>query len=287
MKANNFFFVVLTMATLVVGSAPVFQTQAVAVAFSAQAEVSAERRAQQIIQQARRAINRGVNPEEVRSYAAQWQSRRIWELTREEAARRGRETEQYERAIILEILLPDKLRWSEQSDFTTNQSSRTEILNGDQARSESAALIDGRQVSVQLGESEPPSRTAARMKSRLLSQSLITLLAAPPQMPLRFTYIGEAESSDQRADVVEANTTDGTRLRLYFDKTSHLLLMMSYIGRNGGETQKVFLSDYRAENNLLVAHRVTIEVDGRTVEERELRNFSVNPSFNSSRFALR
>ncbi len=44
------------------------------------------------------------------------------------------------------------------------------------------------------------------------------------------TYVGEAEAEDGKADVVEVKPEGGTPLRVFFDQTSHLPLMLTYEG---------------------------------------------------------
>jgi len=251
------------------------------------AEVSAEEKAQRVIQRARQAISKGVKLEDVKGYIAHWQTRKVLTLNQKESAKRDAQSRQYESTITLEILLPNKMRWREQSDFTSNQSITTEVLNGDQAESQSETIIDGKPISLDLGDKEPPSRTLTRMKSRLNSQVLHTLLTPTLNMSSPFTYVGEAESKDGRADVIGATTASGLTLRLFFDKESGLLVMVSYVNKEGKELQRIFFSDYRVEDKLLVAHRVTVEVDGMVVEEREIKSLKLNPSFSGNEFKVK
>jgi hypothetical protein len=291
-KARKFFYGAAAIAAFLAGgtTAPA-QTPAAGPASASvrptQAEASADEKALGVIRRARQTIGKGVKPEEVRGYVARWQARKVLAAGQDGAAGRDAQPRQYESEITLEVMLPDKMRWHEQSDFTSNQSVTTEVLDGDRAETRSETIIDGKPVSLDVGEKEAPSRTAARMKSRLNSQVLQTLLVPTPLISSPFTYVGEAESKDGKADVIGAGTAGGVALRLFFDKQSGLLLLVSYVNKEGKELQKIFLSDYRVEDKLLVAHHVTVEAGGQVVEERELKSLKVNPTFNGSEFKVK
>lgn len=55
--------------------------------------------------------------------------------------------------------------------------------------------------------------------------------AAPSVYPLTLTYVGDAESPDGRADVIEVKAEDGFTARLFVDQKSHLPLMLSWMDK--------------------------------------------------------
>ncbi len=51
-----------------------------------------------------------------------------------------------------------------------------------------------------------------------------------PALPAEYTYAGEAESPDGKADVIDAKTADGFSARLFVDRETRLPLMVTYQG---------------------------------------------------------
>ena len=51
-----------------------------------------------------------------------------------------------------------------------------------------------------------------------------------PSLNAEFTYAGEAESPDGKADVIDAKNSDGFNARLFIDRETHLPLMVTYQG---------------------------------------------------------
>jgi hypothetical protein len=82
---------------------------------------------------------------------------------------------------------------------------------------------------------ETPEQTEARRKAALLSAKqefarlLIGMLAASPEgYPLQFTYAGQAEAPDGKADVLDVKGAGEFAGRLYVDSVTHLPLMLSW-----------------------------------------------------------
>jgi len=57
------------------------------------------------------------------------------------------------------------------------------------------------------------------------------LLASPAAYPLQFSYGGQAESPDGKADIVEVKGEGGFAARLFIDTESHLPLMLSWMAK--------------------------------------------------------
>lgn len=57
--------------------------------------------------------------------------------------------------------------------------------------------------------------------------------AAHPSLKVTYTYVGEAESPDGKAHVIDVKDSDGFAARLFIDQISHLPLMVTYMGRQG------------------------------------------------------
>ncbi len=56
------------------------------------------------------------------------------------------------------------------------------------------------------------------------------LAAAHPALNAQYTYAGEAESPDGKADMLDVNSDDGFSARLFIDQQTHLPLMVTYRG---------------------------------------------------------
>jgi hypothetical protein len=142
------------------------------------------------------------------------------------------------------------------------------------------------------------------------------LLTPPASMPLEFADGGEAESPDGKADVVNVKGPGSFAARLFFDKSSHRPLMLSYQGvaprmvvqtMRGGpppdaaaaqghgneaaaaQPQAVdilmFLDDYRPVDGVMFPHHVSRSVDGKTTEEWTFKTIKVNPAFKPDAFS--
>lgn len=73
----------------------------------------------------------------------------------------------------------------------------------------------------------------AMLRSTRIDLSRLTLgwfVSAHPSLNVEFTYAGEAESPDGKADVIDAKNADGFNARLFIDRQTHLPLMVTYQG---------------------------------------------------------
>jgi hypothetical protein len=143
-----------------------------------------------------------------------------------------------------------------------------------------------------MGHNDESERTVKRLQQSYGLFLLRTLLVSPQFLPVEFSFVGEAESKDGRADVLEGQCPGRFRARFFFDKETHLLLFISYKIKNKTADKppsevKIFLSDYRPVDGLLVAHHLSVEIDGEVMEESELKSFAVNPSFKTNEFEIK
>lgn len=235
---------------------------------------------QQVIDDARHAICKKVKLNEIVGISAVWQSRLKLD-----------NGDQYTGNTAHEVLLPDKVRTNITYKFPTNEALTTEVLNGERARSESKTIVNGT-VLAAMGSADQSERTLRRLQQSYGLFLLRTLLVSPQFLPVEFSFIGEAESKDGRADVLEAQCPGRFKARFFFDKETHLLLLISYkiknkTAGNPSSEVKMFLSDYRNVDGLLVAHHLSVEIDGEVMEDSELKSFAVNPSFKTNEFEIK
>lgn len=151
--------------------------------------------------------------------------------------------------------------------------------------------------------------------------AIAMLLASPKVLPVDFTYGGEAESPDGKADVLDVKGDAGFVAKLFLDQQTHRPLMLAYRGASpqirvqtqtmqgpppagggargaGGDDHgasplpppemvniNMFFDDYKTVDGVMLPHHVSRSVDGKTSEEWSFTTIKVNPSFKPDTFA--
>jgi hypothetical protein len=227
--------------------------------------------------------------------------------------------------LTLQIALPDRMLRSDSISPAGDMTLVTEQgINGD------TLLRSTRTINAPAGAMvrtpPPPARgsqaeaQAVRNARAELTRLVLALLLTPPaSTPLAFTYAGEAEAPDGRADVIDATSRSGGSFaaRLFLDKQTHRPLMLTYRGvapRLVMQTQRIdrppagvrpqhdglaplppgevvdiqlFLDDYRPVDAVLLPHRLTRAVAGETSEEWTITSFRINPAFKPDTFTAK
>jgi hypothetical protein len=118
-------------------------------------------------------------------------------------------------------------------------------------------------------------------------------------VPLTFTYIGQAESPQGRADVVNAMGSGNFAARLFIDAASHLPLMVSWqapppAARGAGPPSgtsmvehRMFFADHRDVEGLRVPFRIRRAVGPDTIEEASFDRIRINGKVDPRRFEPR
>jgi hypothetical protein len=142
------------------------------------------------------------------------------------------------------------------------------------------------------------------------------LLMTPASFPVEFSYAGEAEAPDGKADVLEVKGPNNFALRFFLDQKTHRPLMLAYSGKkprvvtrtmshsapNEAELDKqlkdaeaeaakqpdveyqIRFSDYREVNGVALPHRLSKAIDNEVNEEWELTKFKLNPALKPEKF---
>jgi hypothetical protein len=151
---------------------------------------------------------------------------------------------------------------------------------------------------------------ALRNSRAELTRLTVALLATTPKSSaVEFTYAGEAESPDGKADVLDMTGPGSFAAKLFLDKSSHRPLMIAYRGvaprvvvqQQRGDAPppaqvqapampeqvdiQMFLDDYKAVDGVLLPHHITRSVDGQPSEEITFKTIKVNPAFKPDTFA--
>ena len=141
----------------------------------------------------------------------------------------------------------------------------------------------------------------AGAKVNFARYTLAMLLAAPGSLPLQFTYAGEAQAPDGKADVIDAQG-DRFTAKLFIDKNTHMPLMIGYrtaqitrvmnmqhgapppdVERKEVDVQ-LHMSDYHKVAGVMLPHLLTWTTNGATTDEFEIKKYSVNGKLNPDRF---
>ena len=173
-------------------------------------------------------------------------------------------------------------------------------------------------------ELTPEQMEAAQRRMYLaeFSRYLMAMVLMPPaSVQVEFKYAGESDVEDLPADVVDVTGPDRFSMRLFFDKKTHLPLLLSYRGpkprmltmtRPGGgrspddirkareEAEKklkeegpavpeevdffIRLSDHKKVDGVMLPHKFTFLTDSEVSEEFEISKYQVNPQFKADKF---
>jgi hypothetical protein len=224
--------------------------------------------------------------------------------------------------LTIDLQLPDKMV---RTDSMSPMGDATIVIlngiNGETLLRNSKTLNAGPGMMIRMppppaagSDAETQALRAAR--AELARFAVAFLLTSPASMPIEFSDGGEAESPDGKADVVNVKGPGSFAARLFFDKASHRPLMLSYQGvaprmvvqtMRGGPPPaaaapphgaegaapptpqavdiQMFLDDYRAEDGVMLPHKVSRSVDGKTTEEWTFKTIRINPTFKADAFS--
>lgn len=155
---------------------------------------------------------------------------------------------------------------------------------------------------------------------------LAITLSTSASFPVEYKYAGESDVDDAKVDVLDVTGPDKFSVRLFFDKQSHLPLLISYRApkprimtmtrQAGGSAPKpedlkklqeeaekkhaaempekpeevdfyIRLSDHKKVGGLLLPHKFTFLTESEVSEEFEISKYQVNPQFKSDKFEKR
>lgn len=205
----------------------------------------------------------------------------------------------------------------------------TRGLNGDRAWSASSGGGGGGMVFRMAGpggaDLSPEQMEAAqrRMYNAEFTRYLLAMvLMPPPSLSVEYKYAGESEVEDAQANVIDVTASDNFSVRLFFDKQTHMPLLLSYRGPKprimtmsrpaGGnsrpedirkareEAEKklaaeapeppeqvdfyIRLTDHKKVGGLMLPHKLIFLNQEEVSEEFEISKYQVNPQFKADRF---
>ncbi len=148
---------------------------------------------------------------------------------------------------------------------------------------------------------------------------LAMILTPPPSLTVEYKYAGESEVEDVQAEVIDVTGPDNFAIRIFFDKKSHLPLLLSYRGpkprvmtmtRPGGSREDIAkareeaekkmhaegpvtpeeidfyirLTDHKKVGGLTLPHKFTFLAGEEVSEELEISKYELNPQFKADQF---
>jgi hypothetical protein len=152
---------------------------------------------------------------------------------------------------------------------------------------------------------------------------LAIILTPPPSLAVEYKYAGESDVEDAQADVIDVSGPNKFAVRVFFDKKSHMPLLLSYRGPkprimtmqrpagSGGakpedvakareEAEKkmhaeapaipeevdfyIRMTDYKKVGGVMVPYKLTFLTDNEVSEEFEISKYQFNPQFKADRF---
>jgi hypothetical protein len=279
-------------------------------------------RAQEILKQARQAIGGEEKLQKIEGLQINGQYRRVF----------GERQMGGDREIS--ILLPNKYLVEDAMNAggLSTAMINTRGLNGDKAWSGNSGGGGGMVFRMAAGPNgpggQPPSPEQMEAMLRRIYNAefsrylLAMILTPPPSLAVDYKYAGESDVEDAKADVIDVSGPDNFAVRVFFDKSSHLPLLLSYRGpkprvvtmtRQAGSAPKpdeikkaqedaekkmhaeapavpeevefyIRLSDHKKVNGVMLPHKLTFLTESEVSEEFEISKYQLNPQFKADHF---
>jgi hypothetical protein len=288
------------------------------VLFCAPAAFADDARAQEILKQARQAIGGEEQLQKVQGLQIHGQYRRVI----------GDRQMSGDRDISISLpnkyLVEDAMNAGGLSTAIIN----TRALNGEKAWSGNSggggAMVFriGGPGAAQMSPEQMEAMQRRIYNAEFSRYLLAMILTPPPAMAVEYKYAGESEVEDAKADVLDVTGPDNFAVRVFFDQSSHLPLLLSYRGpkprtvmltRQAGEKAKpedikkareeaekkmaaeapaapeevdfyIRLTDHKKVGGLMLPHKLTFLTDTEVSEEFEISKYQVNPQFKTDLF---
>lgn len=203
----------------------------------------------------------------------------------------------------------------------------TRVLNGERAWSSSSGgggmvFRMGGPGGQQLTPEQMEAAFRRSYQAEFTRYLLALVLSAPSSIPVEYRYVGESDVEDIPAEVIDVIGPDKLSIRLFFDKQTHMPMLLSYRGPkprivtmtrppdksvkpedikklrdeaekkmaadNAGKPEEVDffirLSDYKKVDGLLFPYKLTFLTENEVSEEFEISKYQVNPQFRADKF---
>jgi hypothetical protein len=107
--------------------------------------------------------------------------------------------------------------------------------------------------------------------------------------PLTFTYAGQAEAPQGKADVIDVKAAANFALRFFVYRETHLPIMVSWQTQVQGKPveNRIYYRDYREVDGVRLPFGLRRAVGPDTVEETTFDRFRLNPKIDPRKFEVR
>lgn len=276
-----------------------------------------DQRAQEILKQAREAIGGAERLQKIESLHINGQYRRVF----------GERQMAGDREISIELpnkyLVEDAMSMGGLSTSMIN----TRGLNGEHAWNGSSggggAMIFRIGPGGQQASPEQIEATLRRIYQAEFARYLLAITLAPPaSLNADYKYAGESDVDGEAADVLDVSGPEKFFVRIFFDKKSHLPLLLNYRGpkprimtmsRPAGSTPKpedvqkardeaqkkmeaegmgvpeevdfyIRLSDHKKVDGVMLPFKLTFLTENEVSEEFDISKYQLNPQFKADKF---
>ena len=149
----------------------------------------------------------------------------------------------------------------------------------------------------------PPGAEEAMLRGRLMNarQDFVRLLlgmfaGSTPAFPLTYSYVGQAEAPQGKADVIDVKGPNNFSARLFIAGDTKLPIMLSWTAPGPGAggppgaaakpmpEQRLFFADYRDVDGLKLPFRIRRAVGSETTEETTFDRYRINARVDPRRF---
>jgi hypothetical protein len=166
-------------------------------------------------------------------------------LTVEASVQRNVNTMQMTSDVEILLELPDKYLRSDASSGPMSMTMNSGFVGDKVIRPANAASMAGGMMVIRMGPGgpmpageKPSPDEQARIDKQMIRSSRAEIsrlmlgwfATTHPAIAAEYTYAGEAESPDGKADVIDAKNADGFSARLFIDRGTRLPLMVTYQG---------------------------------------------------------
>jgi hypothetical protein len=227
--------------------------------------------------------------------------------------------------IQIDLILPDKMMRTETMSLIPGaEITRIDAISGERAwfDQQSSGMGGGMIIMRRPGGNSPQGQAmqANAIRAELTRIAIGWLLSSSSSFPVEFSYAGEAEAPDGKADALDVKGPNGFSARLFLDRETHRPLMLTYKGKRimmrtftgpprskeekeeidkeskAGEAAaanqpdveyQIRFSEHREVDGISLPHRLTRAIDGEVNEEWEISKFQINPSLKAEKFEKR
>jgi hypothetical protein len=221
--------------------------------------------------------------------------------------------------LAIDLQLPDRfLRTESMTLMGDAVMTRETGVNGDQLLQNQKTSGGGPGMMIRMAGPEGAVGDAIALRAAradFARQALTFLLASPSASNLQFTYAGEAQAEEGKADIIDVKGADNFAAQLFISQKDHRPLMLSYKGPAprvvmrtqqgpppGGDASgvardmvrdaqaaevveiQIFFGDYKSVDGVQLPHHIARSIAGAPSEEWDIKKFKVNPAFKADTF---